>query len=231
MSELLDDLELWLQARMEQVNTLIPGRVQSYDPKTRLAVVKPSVKHRTMHADVFDIPPIADVPVIWPSCGSFSLEGDLQRGDGVLLLFAQSGIGNWQRGSEDAEAEDQTRFSLQDAVAIPGLWQTRLVPKHKGRSAHWGMRSENLSIGGTKDGKAVVENGTTDLRAEIEKLWTRLATLSLNVQLSMSTLNAAAVGPLAPLQPGFAALNAACAAENLPTGIPLDKAALKGLLA
>lgn len=231
MSDLMEDLELWLQNRLEQVNTLIPGKVQSYDATTRMAVVKPSVKFRTMHADVFDIPPIADVPVIWPGCSSFSEEGELQYGDGVLLLFAQQGIGNWQRGTTDVDVEDQTRFSLQDAVAIPGLWQTRLVPKHKGRSAHWGMRSESLSIGGTKDGKAVVENDTTDLRAEIEKLWTRLATLSLNVQLSMSTLNAAAVGPLAPLQPGFAALNAACATENLPTGIPLDKAALKGLLA
>ena len=170
MSELLDDLELWLQARMEPVNTLIPGRIQSYAPETRLAVVKPSVKHRTMHADVFDIPPIADVPVLWPSCGDFSLEGTLKQGDGVLLLFAQSGIGNWQRGAEDAEAEDQTRFSLQDAIAIPGLWQPKRVPGHKGSTASWGIRSGSVSIGGTKGGKVVVENETQSLRDILESL-------------------------------------------------------------
>jgi hypothetical protein len=174
MSDLLDDFELWLQSRMEQVNTLIPGKVQSYSASTRLAVVKPSVKSRTMHADVFDIPPIADVPVIWPSCGDFTLEGTLKQGDGVLLLFAQSGIGNWQQGTTDAAAEDQTRFSLQDAIAIPGLWQPRNVPKHKGRTAAWGLRSESVSIGGTKGGKVVVENGTQDLRDVLESLQTIL---------------------------------------------------------
>lgn len=191
MSELLEDLELWLQARMEQVNTLIPGKVQSYNKATRMAVVKPSVKIRTMHADVFDIPPIADVPVIWPSCDEFTLEGTLKRGDGVLLLFAQSGIGNWQRGTTDAEAEDQTRFSLQDAVAIPGLWQPKAVPKHKGRKADWGLRSPSVSIGGTKAGKAVVQNETTDLREVLEALQGILP--AMDVALSLLPASPAAV--------------------------------------
>lgn len=166
----LECFELWLQARLEEVHTTLPGIVQSYDAKTRTATVKPRIKLRSFHGDILDIPPIPSVPVVWPSTSGFSVFGKLKAGDGVILHVFEASAGNWQRGTSDAEAEDETRFSLQDMVAIPGLWQMAKVPKHDRRKADWAMASEKLSIGGTEAGLAVMQNGESDLRKELERI-------------------------------------------------------------
>jgi len=190
MEDTLDAMELWLQSRMEQVHTAIPGRIQSYNPDTRLAVVKPSVLPKSMHADTFDIPPIADVPVVWPGTGEFTLEGNLSIGDGVLLLFTEAGIGNWLQSSADAPAEDQTRFSLQDAIAIPGLFQPSRKPLHPARGAAWGMRGESVSIGATRSGKAVLSTEAGSLRSVLEALQNILPAMDAQ----LTELNAAVPG-------------------------------------
>ena len=53
----------------------------------------------------------------------------LKKGDGVLILFSETGIGNFLAGTgQVADADDQTRFSLTDAIAIPGLWTKKNAP-------------------------------------------------------------------------------------------------------
>lgn len=232
MEDMLESLELWLQSRMEDVHTMLPGTVQSYDPDTRTAVVKPSVKLRTMHGDILDIPPIAAVPVVWPGSSDFTaMSKDLPKGSGVTLLFSEASLGTWQRGTTDAAAEDETRHSLQDAIAIPGLWSMRRIPSHRLMSADWGMCSDQLEIGGTKGGLASIKNQVTDLKAEIEKNWDAMLALHLAIQTNFALLQAAAIGPLAALQPGFAAMNANSTAALLPTALPADRAALGNILA
>ena len=191
MDDMLESLELWLQSRMEDVHTMLPGTVQSYDPDTRTAVVKPSVKLRTMHGDVLDIPPIASVPVVWPGSNDFTaMSKDLPKGSGVMLLFSEASLGNWQRGSQDAAAEDETRHSLQDAIAVPGLWSMRRAPGHELSVADWGMCSSSLEIGGTKSGLVSIKNQTTDLREVLEALQGILPTMDLQ----LTALNAIVPG-------------------------------------
>lgn len=183
MDDMLESLELWLQSRMEDVHTMLPGTVQSYDPDTRTAVVKPSVKLRTMHGDVLDIPPIASVPVVWPGSNDFTtMSKDLPKGSGVMLLFSEASLGNWQRGSQDAAADDETRHSLQDAIAVPGLWSMRRVPGHELSVADWGVCSSSLEIGGTKSGLVSIKNQTTDLREVLEALQGILPTMDLQLK-------------------------------------------------
>ena len=191
MDDMLESLELWLQSRMEDVHTMLPGTVQSYDPETRTAVVKPSVKLRTMHGDVLDIPPIASVPVVWPGSNDFTaMSKDLPKGSGVMLLFSEASLGNWQRGSQDAAADDETRHSLQDAIAVPGLWSMRRVPGHELSVADWGVCSSSLEIGGTKSGLVSIKNQTTDLREVLEALQGILPTMDLQ----LTALNAIVPG-------------------------------------
>ena len=211
MDDMLESLELWLQSRMEDVHTMLPGTVQSYDPDTRTAVVKPSVKLRTMHGDVLDIPPIASVPVVWPGSNDFTaLSKDLPKGSGVMLLFSEASLGNWQRGSQDAAADDETRHSLQDAVAVPGLWSMRRVPGHELSVADWGVCSSSLEIGGTKSGLVSIKNQTTDLREVLEALQGILPTMDLQ----LTALNA--------IVPGYVS-------QAVDNGAVLTK--IKGLLA
>ena len=176
----LDAMETWLRARLEDVHVALPGTVTTYSKDTRLATVKPSVKLRSLHGDKFDIPPIQGVPVIWPGSSEFTVQGTLKRGDRVLLVFSEASIGNWIRGKGDVDAEDETRFSLQDAIAIPGLWPTGVVPKHPMSTAAWGIASENLEIGGTKTGKAVVKNASASLGEILQTMHTMLVAMDLH---------------------------------------------------
>lgn len=176
--DFVQSLETFFQARMEDVHTMLPGRIVSYDEDTRLATVKPSVSMRSLHGDILDIPPIDSVPVVWPGSSDFSVRGQLRNGDGVVLYFSESGLGGWLRGSEDAESDDETRFSLHDAIAVPGLNAISRIPLHSFRTAKWGMASKGLEIGGTEDDKASIANDTTDLRAILEGLTSVLATMN-----------------------------------------------------
>lgn len=178
MTDFVDAMETFLQSRLEDVHTMLPGVVQSYDPKTRTATVKPSVRLRTMHADILDIPPIASVPIVWPGSSTFStMSKDLPTGSGVTLLFSEASIGNWQRGAQDADAEDETRHCLQDAIAVPGLWSMRRVPNHVLSLADWGMCNDSVEVGGTNAGKVAIKNQTTDLREVLEALQEILPTM------------------------------------------------------
>ena len=224
-----DALEIWLRARMEDVHVCLPGTVVSCAKDSRLATVKPSIRPRSLHGDVFDIPPIQSVPVIWPGSQDFTVSGTLRRGDRVLLVFSEASIGNWLRGSQDADAEDETRFSLQDAVAIPGLWPMGAVPKHPLNTAAWGLSSDRLEIGGTKAGKLVAKNSASDLRAEIDRLYDRIGALCTIIQTQATVLSAASTGPLAALQPGFSALATQTGLQTT-VSIPADKALAGGLL-
>lgn len=176
----LDAMETWLRARLEDVHVALPGTVTTYSKDTRLATVKPSIRPRSLHGDVFDIPPIQGVPVIWPGSSDFTVQGTLKRGDRVLLVFSEASIGSWLRGSQDADAEDETRFSLQDAVAIPGLWPTGDIPKHPLNTAAWGLSSDRLEIGGTKAGKAVVKNASASLGEILQTMHTMLVAMDLH---------------------------------------------------
>lgn len=222
--DFVQSLETFFQARLEDVHTMLPGRIVSYDSVTRLATVKPSVSMRSLHGDILDIPPIDSVPVVWPGSSDFSVSGELRNGDGVVLYFAESGLGGWLRGSEDAEADDETRFSLHDAIAVPGLNAISRIPLHPFRTAKWGMSSKGLEIGGTENDTVSIANSLTDLRAEIEKLWTAIGSLGdfakILAPISSSPGNASVPNP--------AQVAAITAAQAL---WALDKLALRKILA
>jgi hypothetical protein len=119
----------WLDARLRNIHTMIPGKIESYSGhKTRKATVKPLVKFLTVDGQSLEIPPIANVPVIFPSSGKFSLLFPLKKGDGCKIEFSESGIGNFLNGKVEVDADSLARFQLTDAVCIPGLWSFKNVP-------------------------------------------------------------------------------------------------------
>jgi hypothetical protein len=228
-TDFMASLETWLQSRMEQVHTMLPGVVQSYDAETRHAVVRPAVRLRDLHGNILDIGPIAGVPVVWPGTADFTLRGRLEPGDGVMLLCAEAGIGGWALGTEDMDADDETRHSLHDAVAVPGLWQVRRVPAHDLRGALYGVAGTNAVLGATEAGKLVLENEVSSLRSEIERLWDLLQTMETRAATQFTALaTAAGTGTTAALVPGLTAL-AEGATEDLST-VATGKAALGEVL-
>lgn len=129
----VDIFQKFFESRMENVHTSIPGEIVKYAGHSkRLASVKPLVRLKALDGSSVPLPVIDNVPVVFPSSGEFSLLFPVKKGDGCLISFCESGIGNWIAGSgQEVDADDSTRFSLTDAVCFPGLWASKNVAANK----------------------------------------------------------------------------------------------------
>ena len=119
-----------IQAQKEMVNSLIgnihtsaPGKVISYS--NGRAVVQSLIKFRIDEETMADSPPIAEVPIIFPSGsgGNASVTFPIKAGDGVLLCFSERAIDDFLQGGQSA---DPRQFDLTDAMAIPGLYPSAM---------------------------------------------------------------------------------------------------------
>jgi len=119
----------WFDNKIRDIHTVIPGEFQSYISSQRKAVVKPLVKLKTVNEKDISILPIDNVPVIFPSTKLFTFEFPIVKGDGCLLLFSESPIGNFLNSNIEQNSDDMNRFQLTDCIAIPGLWSFSNLPE------------------------------------------------------------------------------------------------------
>lgn len=157
---IVDALNGYLDSRLERVHTAVPGVIESYQAGTRLAKVRPMVKLQTGKGVVIDLPVIDNVPVIFPASAAFSLLWPLQRGDGVIIFFAENGIGNWinSPGTSPVAPDDAARFALTDAFCVPGL-----VPPAKAQPGKAQIEIDLLGL-------IALKNQTTGLLTLLEGL-------------------------------------------------------------
>ena len=195
--DFVDTMDTWLQARLEALHTTLPGKIQTYNPQTRTATVVPGVRLRSMHGDLIDIKPIAGVPVVWPGSSKFSLiPASLEAGDGVLLHFSEAALGTWLNGTDVHDPEDETRFSLHDCIAVPGLWQTPKVPGTQDLGgADFGLAGASGEVLGGKGGKLDLHTELTTLRRELERLWDAIRTTHSDLYSQFTTLAGATASP------------------------------------
>lgn len=140
-------LDAFLDSRLRNVHTMIPGKIEKYyGHATRKARVKPLVKLRTVKGDILTIPPIDDVPVIFPGSAKCQFLFPLKRGDGVEIRFSEEGIGAFLKGTVEVTADSFARFAMTDAVCTPGLWSFKNVPTTTFRNA---TNNTGLKISGT----------------------------------------------------------------------------------
>ena len=121
-----DQLSGMMQFVLEQwrkgLNTLLPGKVVSYEPTRRRAVVEPVPVITFTDGSQQRRPPIVDVPVIWTAAGGYAFHAPLNEGDAVVLAVMQRGISRFKRAYEvESSAGDPDILSWRDAVAIPGF--------------------------------------------------------------------------------------------------------------
>ena len=121
-------MEQWCRLNL---NTALPGIVQSYDAVTKRAKVQPAL--RTTFHPVEDResptgftqpapepkPPIVNVPMRQCATGGHLQHHAIQAGDAVLLIFAQRGIQQFKETWALADPARGAFFDMQDAMAIP----------------------------------------------------------------------------------------------------------------
>jgi hypothetical protein len=116
-----DAVVAYVEDALRRVNTALPGQIDSYDPSSGKATVQPLLREKYADGDVIDLPPIPNVPVVFPRTAAASITLPIARGDGVLLLFCQRSMDTWLSSGGVANPDDIRMHSLSDAIAIPGL--------------------------------------------------------------------------------------------------------------
>lgn len=117
-------LREYIERRLLDVHTSMPGRVESYDASKQTADVRPLLRTSYLGEDgepvEASLPVLVNVPVKWPAGGGFRLAFVLSPGDPVAIFFAEGSLDAWQAvGGEQSGAG--RRFHVADAFCSPGL--------------------------------------------------------------------------------------------------------------
>lgn len=103
-----------------ELNTSLPGIVESYDPATRTASVRPAMKRTTIDGRNPRRPLLLEVPVVFPYSGTQGITFPLKVGSPCLLVFSQRSIDDWVTKREEDVVSDSRLHDINDAFCIPG---------------------------------------------------------------------------------------------------------------
>lgn len=130
---------------LDGVHTSIPAKIKSYTAALQQCAVEPVIK---------GMPPLEDVPVLWPRGGGFFVHLPLTAGDHVLLVFCEQDFSPW-RLSGSALAPAHLRRHGLFAYAIPGA-APDIAPLISAAAL------TGAAIG--KDGGTIVQVGSSDVQ-------------------------------------------------------------------
>jgi len=162
IENIVDALDEWFAARMDDVHTCIPAKFDTYyGHKERKARVKPLTKILTSKGASISIPLIDNVPVMFPSGSEFSLTWKPKKGDGCLLLISEMALGNYLNSPNETEIESSNRFNLTDAICLPGLWSFPSVPAAPANEDDMFLTYKDTYM--QMDGKTTTINGNLEV--------------------------------------------------------------------
>lgn len=124
----VETLTAWIETYLEEVRTVLVGRVERYDVTSGTVDVQPVVRHATPNADgtttYEDLPVIPAVPVAWPRAGAWALTLPLAAGDTGVILCCDASPGAWQAGDNTGLSYpgDLRRHHLAHALFYPGVY-------------------------------------------------------------------------------------------------------------
>ena len=123
-----DLLEFAFSQMLKGIYTALPGVVISYNQGTKRAQVQPALDVLLTDGETAEQPTVANVPVIHPSGGGFTLLTPVRAGDTVLMLFTQRGLSKFKQVFSRTEPDREGFFSLKDAVVLPGFGALQVSP-------------------------------------------------------------------------------------------------------
>lgn len=146
----------------ETMRVAMPAQIESYDALNSVATVKISIPHVRDDEEVFDVPIISAVPVLWQRAGLASITFPLQRGDWGLVVHCDGDIGKWALDMDASQPQSRRRHAWTDAVFLPqvhGLQPSSLI----GLELKYGTNTVTLTEAGvtvTSQNIALVGNTT-----------------------------------------------------------------------
>lgn len=187
ITQMTDLLQENFYYNMGNVHTAFPAVVKSYNKDERRAELQPSLMRKLPNGEFIDLPIIVDVPVLFLGTKKVGLHFPLEEGDEVLVLCSERCLDVWKdNGGSKIQDEDNRRFTLSDAVCIPGL-QPKDFPKVKNNGGLDLHSDDKISLSNEKttiiiDGENIsIDNGKTTIEVKGDKIELKTNTNSFKV--------------------------------------------------
>lgn len=120
LQEFVQEIEDTARDVVNEIHTVLPGKILAYDAGSGKATVQPIGQYQTSTGEKIGFPKITEVPIVLPHCTSLDvgIAFPIKVGDSCLILVSEIELDEWRTG---AESEGTLRFDLSSSVAIPGL--------------------------------------------------------------------------------------------------------------
>ena len=118
-------LELALERHDRQMHTAFPARVVKFYETEQTVDVEPAFFEVWREDKVRRserIPVVPDVPILYPRGNGFGFYIPVTEGDWVLVVCAKYSLDKWRRLKRADDPGDMGKFTLEGAVAIPGVF-------------------------------------------------------------------------------------------------------------
>lgn len=216
--ELKDLLDLFRKNLLLGFNCHHIGAVQSFNSAKQTATATINYKKTFLKPDstgvykttLEDYPTLIDCPVVVLGGGGASLTFPVAKGDECLVLFNDRDFDAWFQGNTGAAVPTSRLHSFADGIILVGIRSLPNVLKtYDTVRAVLSLGQATVGVGGGGGTKVLIGNNTTTLNTLLQSLLTDLLTLTdplAGAAFQFGVLATAASGPLAPLKPGFLAL-------------------------
>lgn len=122
---LAEALSVVLDAHRNDMFTMLPCQIVSFNAAKRLATCQPLVLRgyfgETGDRAVEQLPVIPNVPVIFEGSGGARMKYPIKAGHECGVWFASCSLDRWLAVGGIVDPEDDRKHSINDAVCIPGL--------------------------------------------------------------------------------------------------------------
>lgn len=113
-----------ISAAVGKLPQCLPAKVLSYNASKHAVTAQPYIARGYINADgaraVEKLPPVTNVPVMFPSSGGAVIKWTVKPGDTVWLIFSSTSLDKWLVRGGEVDPEDDRHHDYNDCVAFPG---------------------------------------------------------------------------------------------------------------
>ena len=120
MSKINKAIKNIVENYIKEVHTALPAKIRSFDAETMRAEVI-LLNQKRLGDEMVEIPPIVEVPVASYKANNFHIRPPYQKGDVVLVVFAEKALDKLLITGEVENPVIKRFHSYDDAVVIGGL--------------------------------------------------------------------------------------------------------------
>ena len=156
----VEEINNAIKQEIDGIHTAIPAEIVSFDANTCRAMVLPKAKIKLKDGREIDYPTLNDVPVCFPfqQSNDIAIAFPIKKGDSCLVIFCEQALDTWL---EEGDTASEIRFSLTNAIVIPGLIKTPLsVVKEAVENDAVIIKNGNAKIS-LKDGKTEIKGNVS----------------------------------------------------------------------